>query len=148
MPPPMHRASPLMQTPAASAAADGVPLSKEELLAHDESELFGRLRIPLYPFLALLISTFVLLEIPYAKPELPQPLMIAIGFFSAVVIIFLSLESVFFAILGLVAFIPFSNLLPGTFGRFLIAFNLTNIITIVICVGWFARGALHRLPML
>lgn len=127
---------------ASSAAIDHI--AAVATLQAEEDEIFGRVRIPIYPFICFLIFCFILVEIPFSKPKIPQAIMIATGFFSAVVIVFLALESIFLVILLLTAFIPYSNLLPGTFGGFMMAFNLTNIITIVIVFGWFARGAIHR----
>lgn len=95
----------------------------------------------LYPLMAIVVLSLVAIEIPYRAIHVPQPIMVTFGILSFIGISFLAFENYFMAMLILVSYIPFSSILPGDFGGFLTAFNLTNILSIIIIAGWIAKGA-------
>ncbi|MHC4871242.1 MAG: O-antigen ligase family protein [Planctomycetota bacterium] len=95
----------------------------------------------LYPIMGFVVLALVAIEIPYRSIHIPQPIMISFGILSFAAISFMAFENFFLAMLILVSYLPFSSILPGDFGGFLTAFNLTNILTGVIVVGWFAKGS-------
>ncbi len=95
----------------------------------------------LYPVMIGMILCLVAVEIPYSGVHIPKPLMISLGILSLFVISFTAFENFFLTMLILASFLPFSSILPGDFGGFLTAFNLTNILTLVIVVGWIAKGS-------
>ncbi|MFH0910504.1 MAG: O-antigen ligase family protein [Planctomycetota bacterium] len=102
--------------------------------------------VSLYPIMVGLVFFFMAIELPYRSIHIPQPIMIALGILSFFTIVVLAFENFFLVMLLLVSYLPFSSLLPGDFGGFLTAFNLTNILTVVVLVGWLARRAFRDEP--
>jgi len=94
----------------------------------------------LYLTIGGIVLFLAAIELPYDPVVIPQPLLVSLGLLSLIVVVFLAFENFFLVQLILVCYLPFSALLPGDFGGFLKAFNLTNILTVVIVVGWLARG--------
>ncbi len=97
----------------------------------------------IYALLIGAILFFVALEIPYRPIHIPQPALIASGLCATLLIVFLAFENYVIAIILLIAYLPFSGILTGDFGGFLFAFNLTNILLIIVIIGWIARGSLR-----
>lgn len=97
-----------------------------------------------YPLAIGFAIFLMLLELPYRRVEIPGIALNGLGILSLGALILLSMEQLFLTLLLLVAYLPFSQMMAGDFGGFMIAFNLTNILTAIVVVGWVARGSMRK----
>ena len=114
-----------------------------EVIPQKEESFF-----PFSPYwvVCAVIFTLVAIEIPYRAIHIPPEILIPLGIFVLFAIVFLAFEDHHLILLILVSYLPFSKILPGDFGGFMTAFNLTNILSIVVIVGWIAKRSIRDEP--
>ncbi|MCM8773779.1 MAG: O-antigen ligase family protein [Candidatus Omnitrophica bacterium] len=98
-----------------------------------------------YFIIAGIISCFFALLV--AKDiSLPPLLIIILGFVGLGFIFFRGMDKPQIPLLILTCYIPFSKILVGDFGTNFRALNFTNILTIIILIGWFLKSQRENLP--
>lgn len=97
-----------------------------------------------YWFVAGVILALAGIELPYRTINIPQEVLIPLGLFTLIAIVYIALENHDLILLILVSYLPFSKVLAGDFGGFMTGFNLTNILGGVVIVGWLAKRSIRE----
>lgn len=97
-----------------------------------------------FPLIISMILFFAALELPYRAIHIPKEILVPIGVVSLTIILMLAFENFHLIALILVGYMPFSRILPGDFGNFMMAFNMTNILIAVVVVGMLVKSSLRR----
>jgi len=71
---------------------------------------------------------------------LPRPVTMSIALLGFIVLFFGSFKNPKFSILILVAYLPFSKVIVGQFGTEIVGLNLSNILMIIVALGWFSNA--------
>ncbi len=111
----------------------------EESLRADDRWTFGA--IVLVAFACLTVIT------PYRDIQLPPILMFAVGVSLLAFLFPLIMERHEILVLMLITYLPFSKVVPGTFGGFARTFNATNILLGLSTIGWVIAASMGRQRM-
>ncbi len=83
-------------------------------------------------FLGFLVTT---------DTQIPSGIIAAIGGIAFVMLFFATMRYPELALYGMVAYLPFSKILPGDFGGAAAGVNMTNLFMAIIIFGWMSSGA-------
>ncbi|MFH1858084.1 MAG: hypothetical protein ABH845_04190, partial [Candidatus Omnitrophota bacterium] len=86
--------------------------------------------------LVFLGCALVLAYIVDKNVSLSGPVLIGILAFGGILLIISTLFRHEFALYALIMYLPFSRVLPGDFGGVMTALNLTNILCLLVLIGW------------
>ena len=99
-----------------------------------------------YILILLIIGTLGL--VVFKNISLPRELILPIAILGALGLTLVSFLKPEFSLLILAGYAPFSKVIVGQFGSGIVGFNLTNIIMIILIVGWIVKVAMNRQELL
>jgi len=76
--------------------------------------------------------------------SLPQSVIRPIGVLVMMFIFYSAFYKPLISFLTLIAYLPFSKILVGDFGTQTTGFNLTNVLMLIVIIGWFSRTLLQQ----
>ncbi len=110
--------------------------SESELVALSKGQIFGLLLA--VGFLGYLVTT---------DAQISPMLIATIGGMGFLALFFASFKNPELPVLGLVAYLPFSKILPGDFGGAAAGINMTNLFMAMIVMGWSATASAEKRKM-
>ena len=95
-------------------------------------------------FFLVSVVVFVLAK----EVSLPRAVTIPIAVIGLIVLIYTSFAKPHIALLMLTAYVPFSKMITGQFGTQIVGVNLTNVMMIIIIMGWIAYASFNKQTVL
>ncbi len=134
----------MIATPAVYSPYDA-PSPLEAELAHlEQRPLKNDWKVLAIMVFIILVCSAVIA--PYREVHLPQELLFAAGVSALLLLLPMVLDDHETLILVLLTYLPYNKAVPGTFGGFVRTFNATNILLILILIGWAISSSLRNRP--